>query len=244
MSDQRARNSSSPDRSPAGRRARALTTTLLVGGAVLAGGSAWAASAGTPATVPAPAVEPVAEPVAVDEAALGAFFAAGYTYDDAVALGEAWHVDSFEAKVAAGEVLLAGDELPIAPGSAAPAPGSEPTGEHAAVDAFFSAGYTYDDAVALGAEWEVEPYEAKVAAGEVLLAGDELPFAPGSAAPAPGSPSLEESAAVDAFFAAGYTYDDAVALGAEWEVEPYEAKVAAGLRLLSGGDLPAPGATS
>ncbi len=246
MSDQRPRNSSpSPTPATAGRRVRALTTTLLVGGAVLAGGSAWAASAGTPATVPAPAVEPagdvVAGPVTVDDAALDAFFGAGYTYDDAVALAAAWEVDSFEAKVLGGRDLLAGGSLPIAPGSAAPAPGSALTGEDAAVDAFFTAGYTYDDAVALGAEWKVEPYEAKVAAGQVLLAGDEPPIAPGSAAPAP---SLDEPAAVDAFFAAGYTYDDAVALGAEWQVEPYEAKVTAGLRLLSGGGLPAPGTTS
>ena len=50
--------------------------------------------------------------------------------------------------------------------------------ESAAVDVFFAAGYTYDDAVALGTVWNVDPWEAKVTGGGKLLAGETLPVAP------------------------------------------------------------------
>jgi len=106
--------------------------------------------------------------------------------------------------------------------------------------AFFSAGYDYDDAVALAALWGSATVEdAKTRAGEELLAGATLPVAPGSAPPAPGtSPSGDDATAVEAFFAAGYDYDDAVALARLWGGDPYEAKVTAGQKLTAGETLP------
>jgi len=112
-----------------------------------------------------------------------AFFAAGYDYDDAVALAALWHTASVEdAKTRAGQELTAGATLPIAPGSAPAAPDpSAPAGstaDGAAVDAFFAAGYDYADAVTLAGLWGGDPYEAKVSAGRELLAGATLPVAP------------------------------------------------------------------
>ncbi|WP_432543379.1 hypothetical protein [Kineococcus sp. SYSU DK002] len=184
------------DRTPANRRAaRIVTATVVAGGIALAGGTAYADAnsadevpprAASAASEPVEPVEPatgfVDEPVDPDQASREVFFAAGYTYDDAVVLGEQWAQDPWEAKVTGGEELAAGKTLPIAPGSSAPAPAvpvSEvPAEESAAVDAFFAAGYTYDDAVALGAVWHVDPYEAKVTGGRELLTGGTLPVAP------------------------------------------------------------------
>lgn len=103
-----------------------------------------------------------------------AYFAAGYTYDDAVALGKIWHeTDTAAIKAAAGQKLLDGDSLPVAPS------GTPESKEDRAVDAFFNAGYTYDDAVRLGQMWN-EPNTAhvKAEAGQKLLDGQTLPIKP------------------------------------------------------------------
>ncbi|WP_432494607.1 hypothetical protein [Kineococcus gypseus] len=153
---------------------------------------------------------------------------------------------------------------PAARGAAGPAvdpvPGSapEPAGqealqqaaraavqEAAALDAYFAAGYDYDDAVELGRLWNVEPDEAKTTAGAHLLAGEDLPFEPvaepgaelgaGPGAPVPPDPRAPQR---EAFFAAGYDYDDAVRLAELWRVDSWEAKALAGERLLAGQPLP------
>jgi hypothetical protein len=46
---------------------------------------------------------------------LHAYFAAGYDYNDAVRLSKLWHVDTDQAKAAAGKKLLAGEKLPFKP---------------------------------------------------------------------------------------------------------------------------------
>ncbi|WP_106211873.1 hypothetical protein [Kineococcus rhizosphaerae] len=175
-------------RTPANRRAaRLVTASIVAGGLALAGGSAYANSqkaepvpaaapvAARPAADPAPSVDP-------EQAARDGFYAAGYTYDDAVALGAQWNLDSFEAKAEGGRRLAAGETLPIAPGSApaaVEAPGeSGSDADSAALDAYFAAGYDYDDAVALGKIWNVDFYEAKVTGGQKLIAGETLPVAP------------------------------------------------------------------
>lgn len=45
-------------------------------------------------------------------------------------------------------------------------------------EAFFGAGYTYDDAVRLGALWNQDSDEAKVTGGQRLILGQSLPFSP------------------------------------------------------------------
>jgi hypothetical protein len=111
------------------------------------------------------------------DAALAAFFNAGYTYDDAVALAKLWNSpDPFQVKATAGQDLLNGQHLPLAPGSAPAAPADNETDPTAA---FFNAGYTYDDAVALAKLWHLsEPYDAKTAASQKLAAGETLPIRP------------------------------------------------------------------
>jgi hypothetical protein len=176
-------------RTPANRRAaRIVTATVVAGGIALAGGTAYAANSADPGPKPAAAVpvadvadvveSPAAEVVDPETAALDAYFAAGYTYDDAVVLGAQWNLDPFETKAQAGARLLAGETLPVAPGSSAPQVDPVSGEEMGAVDAFFGAGYEYDDAVTLGALWNVDSWEAKIAGGQKLIAGETLPVQP------------------------------------------------------------------
>ena len=44
-----------------------------------------------------------------------AYWDAGYTGDDGTALAALWHVDVYEAKATAGQMLRAGEPLPIRP---------------------------------------------------------------------------------------------------------------------------------
>ena len=46
-----------------------------------------------------------------------AFWGAGYTWDDALALDELWQGDVIEAKSAAGQMIIDGEQVPVAPGS-------------------------------------------------------------------------------------------------------------------------------
>ena len=111
-----------------------------------------------------------------------AFFAAGYTMDDAVQLSELWNVEAYEAKITGGTQLLAGEELPIAPsapGTNGATAGTSPE-DLAQIqrDTFYAAGYDYRDAVQLGRQWNVEPAEAEAMGGDLLLAGARLPLQP------------------------------------------------------------------
>jgi hypothetical protein len=51
-----------------------------------------------------------------------AFWDAGYSGQDLDALSELWHSDSYETKMRAGQMLLDGERLPIAPGTSTSAP--------------------------------------------------------------------------------------------------------------------------
>jgi len=110
-------------------------------------------------------------------------------------------------------------------------------------DAYFGAGYGYDDAVKLAKIWhsKADIGTVKAEAGRRLLAGQQLPIKPGPEAPATGSGGTgsKEAARVDAFFAAGYDYHDAVKLARLWkQSDPYQAKVLGGKKLLAGDTLP------
>jgi hypothetical protein len=209
---------------------------------------------------------------------VSAFFAAGYTYDDAVTLSKLWHNSSYQAKVEGGKKLLEGQPLPIQPsGPSDPQAGSTRVivgaraaamakllskgkvvltvrGRHAqalgssddgtAADkaraAYFAAGYDYNDAVALGNLWhESDPWQVKADAGQKLIDGQTLPIAPGSSPNPPAPPVTQTDKDVNAFFAAGYTYDDAVKLGNLWNnTNTYQVKAEAGKKLLDGQPLP------
>lgn len=192
------------------------------------------------ATMPNMALSPApSAPVETDpnEQAWAAYFKAGYDYDDAVRLAKLWKSkdDIGTIKAEAGRKLLAGETLPFKPTPDAPVP-DEPINPKTQkqLDAYFKAGYNYDDAVKLAKLWKLaDPYEAKIEGGKRLLADKKLPVKPS------GLEEAKESARVSKFFAAGYDYDDAVKLAKLWKLaDPYSAKIEGGKRLLAGDTLP------
>ncbi len=165
-------------RSRLGRTAAtaALALPLLGGGATLA-----AANTGTD--------EPtISEQVPVDDllAAYDSYYGAGYTYEELMVLAEEWNLGQFEAKIAAGELIRSGDAATLESILAAnpvPVPvddGVDPAADAgdadaddvSSIDAFFAAGYDYDQAVELAADWGLaDVYSAKVQAGTLVLDG-------------------------------------------------------------------------
>ncbi len=136
----------------------------------------------------------------------------------------------------------AGSATVLAP-AAAPAPTTSPSAPPSEAelekrwDAYFGAGYDYDDAVRLAKIWNSkdEIGAVKAEAGRRLLAGEALPFKPSPDNVA----DAKETRQVDAFFAAGYDYDDAAKLAQLWKTDDaYGAKVLAGKKLLAGEALP------
>ncbi|HEX3706950.1 MAG TPA: hypothetical protein VHV76_10000 [Mycobacteriales bacterium] len=168
-----------------------------------------------------------------------AFFDAGYTYADAQQLAQVWHESGPDAvsnaKAEAGAKLLKGLTLPVSPS------GTPATPQDLAMQAFFNAGYDYNDAVALGQKWhETDIGQIKVEAGQKLENGETLPVAPSGGSDATATTTdTKDAAAAQAFFDAGYTYDDAVQLAQTWNLkETFQAKVEGGQKLEQGKPLP------
>jgi hypothetical protein len=218
-------------RSRRGAVALGLVALPVVGSAFVlpAIANAQAATAGVSAAELAPAAASTPGTVPV-EVALQAYFDAGYTFDDAVAIAQLWDTgqDAFQLKVEAGGFLAAGTPL-----SASPL--ADPTADDGfspeqLVDVFFGFGYSTADAAALAERWGVDLHQAKVVAGSELKTVGALPFV--DVVPSSGAP---DDAALGAYFDAGYDYDDAVLLAQHWGLgTPYDAKLKAG-RLLGGG---------
>jgi hypothetical protein len=149
--------------------------------------------------------------------------------------------------VAGGFAVTGGsrsDVVVVQAPAAAPASTPSPTGSPTEAelqkdyDAYFAAGYGYDDALKLAKVWGLksEPGAVKAEAGRRLLAGEILPIKPGPESAPVGS---KQDKAVDAFFAAGYNYDDAVKLAKLWHTKDvYQVKADAGQKLLDGKKLP------
>ena len=171
-----------------------VAVTLTVGAGALAHALATAdrpaasVTAGDPAP-PAP-VDDVAlatdDPTAADvlagadeytQARSDAFWGAGYVMEDADALAALWNVEILEAKGRAGQLLLDGQPVPIAPSSSLDLtdPG---TITQLQLAAFWDAGYTGADGAALAALWNVDVIEAKGTAGQMLRDGQPLPIGP------------------------------------------------------------------
>ncbi|GAA0568906.1 hypothetical protein GCM10010172_61540 [Paractinoplanes ferrugineus] len=195
---------------------------------------------------PAGAVPTSAAPSAIPslseadlEKGWAAYFAAGYDYDDAVKLSELWHVKApiGNVKAEAGLRLLAGETLPFPATPNAPEP-TRPAGPAAdkQLDAFFGAGYTWDEAVRLAKIWHLsDPSDAKVMAGKKLLAGETLPVQPKPA----NVKAAKEEKQVAAFFNKGYSVEDAVKLAKIWHLkDAWSAKIEGGKRILAGQSLP------
>ena len=103
-------------------------------------------------------------------------------------------------------------------------------------EAFWAAEYSGEDLVELQALWSLDETEAKSRAGQAILDGEQLPFAPGTHT----TPELpaDQQAATAAFLDAGYTSDDVEELSALWDTEFVETKARAGQMLLDGDELP------
>ncbi|NAZ75957.1 hypothetical protein GTQ99_11115 [Kineococcus sp. T13] len=104
------------------RGGKAVLVGALASGLVVAG--AGAAAAAAPYSGVARVVEDVAQAVGIDWSAMPegytraqyeAFWDAGYTYDDVLALDELWNTDDTETKARAGQLLLDGRAVPIPP---------------------------------------------------------------------------------------------------------------------------------
>lgn len=173
----------------------AASLSLAGAGAAIAAGRGAQDVPDTALTGGPGAQEPVQDDEAVVAAAAsGAFWAAGYTSDDLVALAALWQRDQAETKVAAGQMLLAGEALPIAPGSS-PVTESDSDGTdwsslpdgytREQYEAFWGAGYTVADLDALSALWQTEAIQTKSTAGQMILDGQTVPVAPGAATAAP-----------------------------------------------------------
>ncbi|MGW6129099.1 hypothetical protein ACWFNE_03640 [Cellulomonas sp. NPDC055163] len=106
-----------------------------------------------------------------------AFWAAGYVMEDAAALAELWQVELLEAKGRAGQLLLDGRPVPVAPGSSLDLTDPD-TVQGLQLEAFWDAGYTGDDGATLADLWNVEVIEAKTTAGQILRDGQPLPIGP------------------------------------------------------------------
>lgn len=114
-----------------------------------------------------------------------AFWGAGYQWADVEALAALWGLDPTETKARAGQMVLDGQTLPIAPGEAEgtdPGPGDPGDGSEAVYEAALSAGYTAEDIDALAALWNLDWLEAKARAGQLVIDGQTVPVAPGSTA--------------------------------------------------------------
>jgi hypothetical protein len=111
-------------------------------------------------------------------------------------------------------------------------------------DAYFNAGYDYDDAVKLAKKWKLKSDDdhidaVKIRAGQWLLDGKKLPVRPSNDPDSADVTTPKEEQQVNAFFRAGYDYDDAVRLAKMWKkATPYEAKIAGGKKLIAGESLP------
>ncbi|WP_067503422.1 hypothetical protein [Actinoplanes sp. TFC3] len=131
---------------------------------------------------------------------------------------------------------------PTPSATASPAPVSTKTALDRQYDAYFAAGYGYEDARKLAKYWKISNDrvgDAKAKAGKLLLQGKDLPDVSGVKPDPESTQGFVESQRVEAFFAAGYDYDDAVELSKLWKTKsPYDAKILGGKKLLAGGELP------
>lgn len=149
------------------RIALGLAVSACVGVPLVVGGVAWASEGPQRQAASSEQQAPAASEPDLGGPARAAFWDAKYTYEQLLALAAEWKVDELEAKVQAGQRILANDtsEINAVVGAAGQGAGPAP------VQAFFASGYSYDDAVELAEEWGTGTYDAKVRASGLIAAG-------------------------------------------------------------------------
>ncbi|NAZ75960.1 hypothetical protein GTQ99_11130, partial [Kineococcus sp. T13] len=106
---------------PRRRPRRLLAAGALAAGVSLAGAGVAAAAAPSATgravleITRAVGVDWTAMPEGYDRAQYEAFWGAGYTYDDVLVLNELWGTGDTETKARAGQLVLDGQSLPLAP---------------------------------------------------------------------------------------------------------------------------------
>lgn len=153
-------------------------TTLCVAGAGFA-------AAANPETGFARVVEGAVQAVGIDWSAMPenytqaqyeAFWGAGYASQDVEELSTLWGTADTETKARAGQLLIDGQPVPVAPSGPEDTRVAEITAEQA--DALVGAGYAGADVDELSALWGTEFSETKARAGQLLLDGATLPVEP------------------------------------------------------------------
>lgn len=178
------------------RRGGRIVVAGVATGALAAGvAGAAAAAVADPYSDVARALESAVQALGIDWSPMpdgysrdeyDAFWSSDYTNDDVAALSELWNTDRTQTKATIGRLLLDGEPVPMAPGSA-------PQGTDEGVwstlpdgytreqyEAFWGAGYTQEDVSALATLWNLDDMETKARAGQMLLDGEPVPVAPGS----------------------------------------------------------------
>ena len=169
---------------PGSRRRRFMTAGVVAAGLSLAGAGAAMAGSGEPAEAATPEAEESTMPEGYTQEQYDAFWNTGYSYDDVLELNALWNSEDTETKARAGQMILDGLTVPVAPSGpdevAAELDPSDPAAILAGdqLEAFWGAGYTGEDAEALSALWEKDFYETKTLAGQMILDGQTLPVAP------------------------------------------------------------------
>ena len=178
------------------RGGKVVATSVVISALAVYG--AGAAAAANPYTDGARALENVANAVGIHWSAMpagytreqyDAFWGAGYTDADIATLNALWHSDGLETKARAGQLIIDGSPVPIAPGGAQdpllnPSADTSPATvifTKAQQDALRDAGYTQADVYELNKLWNTDTTETKAHAGQMLLDGEALPMAPGEA---------------------------------------------------------------
>jgi hypothetical protein len=141
---------------------------------------------------PAPTPTPVTQSADTDwskmpkgytQAQYEAFWGAGYSAEDVAKLNDLWNTDSIQTKARAGQMILDGSVLPVAPSPTVEQPSGDDLsvpndGDQAKYEAFWSAGYTDANLAKLNDLWKSDSFETKAQAGKMILDGKTPPVAP------------------------------------------------------------------
>jgi hypothetical protein len=171
------------------RSSRFVAVGIAAAGlSVVCAGVATAVVPFSPAA-PAPAATQAAEtdwskmPKGYTQAQYEAFWGAGYSAEDVVKLNDLWKSDSTQTKAHAGQLILDGKTVPVAPSPTVAQPSGDDLstpkdGDQAAYDAFWNAGYTGANLAKLNDLWKTGSFDTKARAGKMILAGQTPPVAP------------------------------------------------------------------
>lgn len=178
-------------------------------------------------------LRPLAAPAAPQDmdsqAEIERFLESQYTWCDAALLAAHWQQSSLEAKARIGRKIGWGD-IDVLESYLAGARRSV-QGEIPEDCAFYNNGFTYEDAELLAEYWGVSIVEAKAGIGKALFNGESTRIRSKLEELSADQASAPEAVAV--FLNKGYTYCDARLVAASWNLEPYQAKVEIGSKILA-----------